>query len=169
VRPFRLVIERLDPRAHDRTSFQCGVPPLDDYLKHVARQHIEKGYAQVWVAVPEPGSPQVIGYYALSMTSLLPEELPRRAALKRVPALLLGKLAVDRRYQGQGIGALLLLDAQRSALRVARQVGVHALVVDALDEQAAAFYRKYDFEELTIGPLHLFKTIKDIERMGLPD
>jgi hypothetical protein len=61
----------------------------------------------------------------------------------------------------------LLFHAQRSALLLSQRVGVHALIVDALDEQVAAFYRKYDFEELTTGPSHLYKTIKDIAALGL--
>lgn len=169
VNPAPLVIERLDTTVHDRTSFDCGEPELNDYLRFTARQHVDKGYAQVWVAVAEPGSAQVIGYYTLSMTSLRPAEVPRKTGVNKVPAILLGKLAVDRRYQGQNIGVHLLMHAQRSALLISRQVGVHAFVVDARNERAAAFYRKYDFEELTTGPLHLFKTIKDIARMGLLD
>ncbi len=167
--PTPLVIERLDKTVHDRMSFDCGEPEINDYLRFIARQHVDKGYAQVWVGVPEPSSPQVIGYYALSMTSLAPPEVPRKTGVKKIPALLLGKLVVDRRWQCQGIGVRLLMDAQRNALLVSRQVGVHALVVDALDDRAAAFYRKYDFEELTVGPLHLSKTIKDIARIGLLD
>lgn len=164
-----LFIERLDKSIHDRMSFDCGEAELNDYLHFTAGQHVDKGYAQVWVAVPKPGASQVIGYYALSMTSLAPEELPRKVALKKVPALLLGKFAVDQRHQGQKIGVRLLMDAQNSALLVSRQVGVYALVVDALNDRAAAFYRKYGFEELTTGPWHLFKTIKDIKRMSLPE
>jgi GNAT superfamily N-acetyltransferase len=167
VRP--LVIERLDKNVHDWMDFDCGEAERNDYLRFTARQHVDKGYAQVWVSVPKLGSSQVIGYYTLSVTSLSPGETPGKSGLKKIPALLLGKLAVDRRYQGQQAGVRLLLHAQRCALLVARKVGVHALVVDALNDQAAAFYRKYDFEELTTGPLHLFKLIKDIARMGLFD
>lgn len=164
-----LVIERLDKDLHDRQDFDCGESELNTYLKTIARQHMDKGLAQVWVAVTEPGSPRIIGYYTLSMTSLEPEDLPRKIGIKRIPAILLGKLAVDQRFHGQKIGVRLLMHAQRSALLVSRQVGVHAMVVDALDEQAAAFYHKYDFEELTSGPLHLYKTLKDIAKMGLLD
>lgn len=167
--PPPLVIERLDKTVHDRLAFDCGEPELNSYLRFTARQHVDKGYAQVWVAVTQPGFSQIVGYYTLSMTSLTPDELEGKSGVRRVPAILLGKLAVDKRYHGQGIGIRLLMHAQRSALLLSRQVGVHALVVDALHEQAAAFYRKYDFEELTTGPLHLYKTIKDIARMGLID
>jgi GNAT superfamily N-acetyltransferase len=167
--PSPLVIELLDKTVHDRQDFDCGEPTLNDYLKFTARQHMDKGYAQVWVAVSEPGSARIIGYYTLSTSALEPEEVPGRASIKKVPVVLLGRLAVDKRYAGQGIGVRLLFHAQRSALLLSKKVGIHALVVDALDEQAAAFYRKYDFEELTTGPLHLYKTIKDIAALGLVD
>lgn len=165
--PTPLVIERLDKTVHNRRDFDCGEPDLNDYLMFTARQHMDKGYAQVWVAVSEPGSAQVIGYYTLSMSALAPEELPGKTGINKIPAVLLGRLAVDNRYRGQSIGVRLLIHAQRSALLLSRKVGVHALIVDALNEQAAAFYRKYDFEELMTGSLHLYKTIKDIAGMGL--
>ncbi len=167
--PSPLVIERLDKTVHNRRDFDCGEQDLNDYLAFTARQHMDKGYAQVWVAVSEPGSSQVIGYYTLSMSSLAPEELPTTAGVKKVPVILLGRLAVDKRYRGQSIGVRLLFHAQRSALALSMRVGIAAIVVDALNDEAAAFYRKYDFEELTTGPLHLYKTIKDIARLGLID
>lgn len=165
--PTPLVIERLDKAVHNRRDFDCGESDLNDYLMFTARQHMDKGYAQVWVAVSDPGSAQVIGYYTLSMSAVAPEEVPSKTGIKKIPAILLGRLAVDNRYRGQNIGVRLLIHAQRSALLLSRKVGVHALIVDALNEQAAAFYKKYDFEELTTGPLHLYKTIKDIAEMGL--
>ncbi len=169
IAPTPLVIEHLDKTVHDRRNFDCGEPSLNDYLKFTARQHMEKGYAQVWVAVSEPGSPQIIGYYTLSTSALQPEDVPGKPSINKVPVVLLGRLAVDNRYKGQKIGLRLLFHAQRSALLLSKRVGIHALVVDALDEQAAAFYQNYDFEELTTGPLHLYKTIKDIEALGLID
>lgn len=165
--PTPLVIERLDKSVHNRREFDCGETDLNDYLMFTARQHVDKGYAQVWVAVSEPGSAQVIGYYTLSMSSIAPAEVPAKTGINKIPAILLGRLAVDNRYRGQNIGVRLLIHAQRTALVLSRNVGVHALIVDALNEQAAAFYKKYDFEELTTGPLHLYKTIKDIAAMGI--
>jgi len=167
--PMPLVIEHLDKTVHDRRNFDCGETSLNDYLKFTARQHMDKGYAQVWVAVSEPGSSQIIGYYTLSTSALEPAEMPGRTSIKKIPVVLLGRLAVDNRYKHQKTGVRLLFHAQRSALLLSRRVGIHALVVDALDEQAATFYRKYDFEELTSGPLHLYKTIRDIEALGLID
>lgn len=167
--PTPLVIERLNKTIHDRSDFDCGESSLNDYLKFTARQHMDKGYAQVWVAVSEPGSPHIIGYYTLSTNALEPDQLPGKPSIKKVPVVLLGRLAVDNRYKSQKIGVRLLFHAQRSAFLLSRRVGIHALVVDALDEQAAAFYQKYDSEELTTGPLHLYKTIKDIAALGLID
>lgn len=169
ISPKPLVIERLDKNIHNRMDFDCGEPELNDYLRFTARQHVDKGYAQVWIAVEGPGSSHIVGYYTLSMTSLTPDEVQCKVGVKRVPAILLGKLAVDKRHHGQGIGVRLLMHAQLSALRLSQQVGVSVLVVDALHEQAAAFYRRYDFEELKTGPLHLYKTIKNIAEMGLDD
>lgn len=169
IAPTPLVIEHLDKAVHDRRDFDCGESDLNDYLKFTARQHMDKGYAQVWVAVSEQASPRIIGYYTLSTSALQPEEAPGKPSIKKIPVVLLGRLAVDNRYKGQQIGVRLLFHAQRSTLLLSRRIGIHALVVDALDEQAAAFYRKYDFKELTTGPLHLYKTIKDIEALGLID
>ncbi len=96
VNPAPFVIERLDKHIHNRMDFDCGAVELNDYLRFIARQHVYKGYAQVWVAVPESGSAQILGYYSLSVTSLAPAEVPRKTGIKKIPALLLGKLAVDR-------------------------------------------------------------------------
>lgn len=156
VEPAPLVIERLDKNIHNRNDFDCGEPSLNEYLQSTARQHMEKGFAQVWVAVSSPESPQILGYYTLSAGALEPEAMPGRSPIKSVPVILLGRLAVNERYRGQQIGVRLLFHAQRSTLLLSRGVGVHALVVHALNEKAAAFYRKYDFEELTSGPLYLY-------------
>src|SRR5688572_24073505 len=122
-----LVIERLDKKIHDRQGFDCGEVTLNDYLKFTARQHMDKGYAQVWVAVPEPGSPKIVGYYTLSTSALEPKQLPGNAPIKKVPVVPLRRLAVDNRYQGQKIGVRLLFHAQRSALLLSWRVGIHAL------------------------------------------
>lgn len=162
-----LVIEKLNKDLHNRRGFDCGEPELNDYLMFTARQHVDKGFAQVWVAVSVPGSPDIIGYYTLSMTSIEPIGTLDNLKIRKIPVLLLGKLAVDQRYRGLRIGERLLMHAQRSALLLAREVGIHAIVVDALHKKAAAFYRKYDFVELTADGLRYYKTLADIRKMGL--
>ncbi|MHB1457573.1 MAG: GNAT family N-acetyltransferase [Armatimonadota bacterium] len=162
-----LIIEKPNKNLHNRRGFDCGEPELNDYLMFIARQHVDKGFAQVWVAASESGSADIIGYYTLSMTSLEPINALENIGIKKIPALLLGKLAVDQKYKGQRIGERLLMHAQRCALLLAREVGIHALVVDALHENAADFYRKYDFMELTKDGLRYYKTLADIRKMGL--
>ena len=98
-----LVIERLDRTVHNRRDFDCGEPDLNDYLMFTARQHMDKGYAQVWVAVPEPGSARVIGYYTLSMSAIAPPEMPGKVGISKVPAILLGRLAVDKSHRGRNM------------------------------------------------------------------
>jgi GNAT superfamily N-acetyltransferase len=159
-------IEPLEKRAHDRDSFSCGKPELDDYLKQIARRAAEVGTGRTWVAI-DPATPPdaagrrpVLGYYTVSMhsvdVSVLPEK--RRAGLPRaqVPAALLGRLAVDVRQQGRGLGGFLLIDALRRISSAAEHVAAHAVVLDAIDDDAKRFYERYGFLELTDNPLHLF-------------
>ena len=82
------IIERLD-KTDDRCHFDCGELQLNDYLRFTARQHVDKGYAQVWVAVSESGSPHIIGYYSLSSSSIEPEDMPGEIGVKKVPVVLL--------------------------------------------------------------------------------
>jgi predicted GNAT family N-acyltransferase len=142
---------RIEPLAsrHDRDKFDSGVEPLDRYLKRTARQDARRYVAAPFVAVRDQ-DPSVLGYYTLAPTGVdlgsLPEETARK--LPRypiVPAILLGRLAVDRRQRGQRLGEALLLDAMERALTHADRIGGAALVVDAKDDAAARFYARYEF------------------------
>lgn len=158
-------IERLSS-SHNRNSFDCGDDGLNDYLRQYAGQHDRKGLGRTYVAV-ESGSEAVKGYYTISSGAVsfdvVPENLPRYP----VPVVLLARLAVDRTAQGQGLGAMLLIHALKRTLDVSEQLGVHAVIVDALNESARAFYLKYGFAELLDDRLHLFLTIKKIRQLGL--
>jgi ribosomal protein S18 acetylase RimI-like enzyme len=133
---------------HDRQAFSSGAVALDRYLQMQANQDIRRHIANCFVASPVQSN-VVAGYYTLSAASIpvadLPEEqtrkLPRYPVL---PAALIGRLAVDKRYQGQNLGAALLFDAIARAIRA--DAAVFALVVDAKDEAAARFYRHHGFE-----------------------
>lgn len=157
-------IEPLARRPHDRESFSCGKPALDAYLKQIARRAAEIDTGRTWVAVDldEPpaaaGRRAVAGYYTVSMSSIEVSALPsaRRHLPGQVPAALIGRMAVDRRHQQRGLGRLLLVDALRRIAQASEHVAAHAIVVDAIDDDAKRFYRQYGFEELTDGPLHLF-------------
>jgi len=151
------IIERLGS-SHDRKAFTCGEPSLDSYLKTQAHQDVKRDLAVCYV-LRERGSTTIIGYYTLSACSLelagLPPDLAKKAGrYQLVPTVLLGRLAVDQRRQGQGMSALLLLNALRRTLRTG--IGVKLVMVDALHEHAAAFYEHYEFRRLPDRPLTLY-------------
>ena len=154
-----LVITPLGKR-HDRKNFDCGEASLDLYLHRYANQDIRRRVNRVFVASP-PGEPQhVIGYYSLSAGSLaaadLPEKFRHRLPRYPVPVALLGRLAVDKSYQGQGLGAVLIADALQRIALASQVMAVYAVVVDALNESAAKFYRQFGFIQLPSQPLKLF-------------
>jgi GNAT superfamily N-acetyltransferase len=142
---------------------------LDRYLHTQARQDMQRYLAQVFVLVAEDQA-TIQGYYTLSNSSLLLSELPEalRSRLPRypkIPVTLLGRLAVDRRYQGQGIGRWLLVDALHRSARQAAQIASLAVVVDAIDETAVAFYQKYHFLPLPETPRTLFLEMVTIQKL----
>ena len=140
-------VEALDGKSHDRAAFSCGAPELDRYIREFATQDVKRDVARVFVAVGE--SLRVGGYYSLSAASFRREDLPadqaRRLPGYPVPAALLGRLAVDGAAQGKGLGAFLLMDALNRLLLASQTIAIHALVVEARDDAAAAFYRRYGF------------------------
>jgi GNAT superfamily N-acetyltransferase len=137
---------------HDRAAFSCGKEPLDRCIRQQAGQDLRSRVAAVFVLC-DLGSPSIIGYYTLSAFTVLLRDLPeaQRKRLPRypeVPTVLLGRLAVDERYAGQGWGKVLLLDALRRRLVESEQIAAAAVVVDAIDDSAQAFYEKYGFQPL---------------------
>lgn len=151
---------RIEPLGenHDRSAFASGMEPLDRYLRNQAGQDTRRRVSSCFVLVEE-GRPAPLGFYTLAATSIALTELPE-ALTKRlpryptVPATLMGRLAVDGRHRGRGLGELLLLDALARALR--SEIATFAFVVDAKDEEAAAFYAHYGFRMLTVGGRRLF-------------
>ena len=140
--------------------------PLDRYFKQQAGQESRRNVARVFV-LNNPDADRVIGYYTLSMTAidagLLPAELSRRLPrYPTVPAALIGRLAVDARYRGQGLGSVLLMDAMRRVLETATQVAAYAVVVDAKDDRARQFYEHHDFRPLAASGQRLFLPIETI-------
>ncbi|WP_165226553.1 GNAT family N-acetyltransferase [Aquisphaera insulae] len=163
-------IVRLGP-GHDRTGFDCGNPFLNDWLKQRAGQFEKRDLARTFVAT-KPASGVVLGYYAISNHRVRHEDLPAAEArgLPRldVPVLLLGRLAVDRTTQGQGLGSHLLIDALRRAQYLAEHVGIRAVEVDAIDDSARQFYLQFGFVPLLDDPNHLFLSMQIIRKLGLP-
>lgn len=163
-------IQRFD-RSHDRTQFDCGVDQLNDWLRRQVSQFEKRDLSRAYVAVPR-GQSRIEGYYAVSVHRVSHDVLPPDQAkgLPRldVPVILLGRLAVDRRVQGRGLGALLLLDALARSVHVSVQVGVRAVEVDAIDDSARSFYLKYGFAPLADDPRHLFLPMHVIRKLNLP-
>jgi GNAT superfamily N-acetyltransferase len=141
---------RIEPLAktHERAGFSSGAPELDRYIRELASQDVRRDVARVFVAVRED-SPAVLGFYSLGACSVQRERLPLAQAKRLphypVPTALLGRLAVDEAMQGKRLGAFLLMDALHRVLLASQTLAVHAVMVDAKDDAAAAFYRKYGF------------------------
>lgn len=139
---------------HDRALFTCGVESLDNYLRMYAGQDVRRMANSVFVLADSREPAGILGYYTLCATAISQGEVPA-AARKHVPryplvsATLLGRLAVAEAYQGRGFGKLLVVDAMRRAYASARAVGSSMLVVDAINEQAVAFYQANGFVRMS--------------------
>jgi len=163
------VIEPLSSR-HDRAAFSCGEPALDTYLQRQASQDIRRRVAQVFVALGSTPE-RIAGYYSLSAASFAKDELPPTLAKRLphypVPAAVLGRLAVDREHQGSGLGEILLLDAIRRVLQASTTIAVHAMIVDAKNERAQRFYKRYGFRPFASDLRRLFLPLETFEKLGL--
>ena len=147
----RPIIEPLGS-THDRAAFSCGNKDLDRYLKRQASQDMRKRVAAPFILRMDDSS-RIIGFYTLSSFSVEPTALPTEVVKRlprypQLPAVLIGRLAVDREFTGQGWAKRLLLDALRRSLEQSRQVAAMAVVVDAKDDNARSFYEYFGFERI---------------------
>lgn len=147
--------------------------PLDRYLHQQAGQDRRRRLAAPFVCYDREAR-LIAGYYTLSATSILPADLPAEETRSfprygHFPATRIGRLAVDRRYRGQGFGELLLLDALARCLAEANQIAAMAVVVDAKDDAARAFYEHYHFRRFEEHPYRLYLPLATIERLDLVD
>jgi GNAT superfamily N-acetyltransferase len=145
----------------DSSTFDSGEPSLDEYLRNRALANHGQGASRCFVTCR---GDRIVGYYALASASVRHRDLSGRFRPNMpdpVPVILLSRLAVDRAEQGAGLGKNLLRDAIARSVAAAEIVGVRALLVHALHEQARAFYLRFDFEPSPTDPLHLLLLIKD--------
>lgn len=167
--PSPWVVEPLG-KQHNRPGFSCGNEMLDRYLKEQAGQDARRLVAAPFILIQKSDRKTIVGYYTLSAFGIDLKDVPIEIAKKLpvypvVPVTLLGRLAVDQHYKGQGAGEFLLVDALQRAFTQSAQIAAAAVVVDAIDEQAAGFYRHFGFIAFPDKPRRLFlpmKTISDL-------
>jgi GNAT superfamily N-acetyltransferase len=164
--PFEFVVEPLDA-SHDRSAFYSGVPELDRYLQQQAGQDLRRKAAAPFVLLDASSS--IVGYYTLSAYSIQLSEVPPALAKKlprypRLPATLLGRLAIAASHHGKKLGRFLLTDALHRSWKSSAEVASIGVVVDAIDEAAVAFYRHHEFEPLPGHPHKLFLAMATIEK-----
>jgi predicted GNAT family N-acyltransferase len=162
-------IVAFDSKKHRRDDFNCEVENLDNYIKKIASQDLKRKAATVFVSI-DSSTLNVTAYYTLSSFSLelteiepiLAKKLPRYPLL---PATMLGRLAVDRRYKGKGLGQLMLFDAMKKSYQASQQIASLALLVEAINEQAVSFYQKFGFISFQSSRDRLYLPMKTIEKI----
>lgn len=153
----------LDTRQHQRDSFECGEPTLERYLREQAAQHQRDGIATTHVLFDDVDPARIVGYCSLAaaqmnLLDLQPADRKRLPGYP-VPAVRIGRLAVSRDDQGKAYGQLLLGHAVNCSMQLRTQLGVRVLIVDALNEKAAAFYRQFGFHETASHALTLYLSL----------
>jgi GNAT superfamily N-acetyltransferase len=149
---------------HDFSSFKSGEPTLDDWLKRAALANEESGASRTYVVC---AGDRVIGYYALANGAVAHNEVVgrvRRNMPEPIPVMVIGRLAIDEGYQGQGVGAALLRDAILRTLQAAEIAGIRAILVHAISEDAKKFYERSGFYTSPVNPMTLMTTLADAEK-----
>ena len=146
--------------AHDLSQFLCGEPELDDWLMRKARNNEESGASRTYVVC---SGRQIMGYYALAAGAAAHAAAPgrvRRNMPDPVPVMVIGRLAVDLKFQGRGIGSALLKDAVLRTVQAAEIAGIRAILVHAINESAKRFYEKLGFMASPTNPMTLMITVR---------
>jgi GNAT superfamily N-acetyltransferase len=160
-------VERLEDK-HDRSAFTCGVDALDRYLREHAGQDQRRRLSATFVLV-DIASGALAGFYSLAAGAVepgsLPEQMAKRLPRRPLPVTLIGRLAVDLGYRGLALGRRLLADALIRAAAASRDIGAMAVIVDAKDETARAFYERHGFQQFADDPMRLFIPMSDVERL----
>ena len=164
----RSMIELLSNQ-HNRKEFDCGKELLNNYLKNQAGQDVKRKLSACFV-LTEKETNNIKGYYTLSNSSIplssFPEDIQKKLprSYAPIPATLLGRLAIDNKYQGKGIGKILLIDALKRSFDISIEIGSFAVVVDPIDKEAENFYEKYDFIKLPDSE-KMFIAIKTLKEL----
>jgi len=158
-----LIIERISKK-HDRKKFDCGESALNKYLATIARQHHTKGISKTYVLLEtDISETKIIGYYSLTICEIQTSNLPENIAKKypqKIPGVKLGRLAIDKKYIGKGLGGFLLADAMKRVLNISDSIGVVAFFVDAKNANEKKFYKKFGFLQFKNNHLQLFLPLR---------
>lgn len=149
---------------HNTHSFNCGISSLDNWIRQQALKNEVSGASRTFVICC---GKEVVGYYALATGSILRQQAPgkiKRQMPEPIPVMVLGRLAVDRRWQGDGLGSGLLRDALLRTYNVSKQAGIRALLVHALSEEAKEFYLCHGFVQSPMEPMTLMLNLGDVEQ-----
>lgn len=164
-------VESFDRTRHIRDGFDCGEPLLNDWFKTQAGQYERKNLTRVFVAV-DVDAYAVRGFYSISSHTVTYDvssaELTKGVPKIDIPTALIGRLAVDRSSQGQGLGEFMLMDALRRIVNLSNLIGVRAIEVEAINDSAKKFYARYGFTEFKDRPLHLYMMIHLVKALNLP-
>lgn len=163
-------MRKLEPLAkfHDRAGFDCGSEPLNSFLKQTARQHAERGISRTYVLVEEDAAEPkpILGYFSLNLCQIRSEALTPEEA-RRLPrdvsGVRLGRLAVAKALQRQGIGKLLLVGSMGKFMEIFEAAGGIGLFVDAKDQVARRYYEQFGFVSLPSNELQLFLPVRSIQ------
>jgi len=164
----RTMIELLDKK-HNRRNFDCGKELLNNYLKVRAGQDFKRKLSACFVLVDKE-TDCIQGYYTLSNNSIplscFPEPIKRKLpqSYESIPTTLLGRLAIDRKFKGKGLGKILIIDALRRSYEISKEIGSFAVVVDPIDREAELFYERYDFIKLPDSE-KMFIAIKTLKEL----
>jgi GNAT superfamily N-acetyltransferase len=153
-------------KPHHKNKFCCGEDSLDGYIKQQANQDIKRNISRVFIASTQNQPEQILGFYSLSSLSIncssLPSETAKKLPRHAIPCALIGRLAVDKKAQGTGLGKLLLIDAFKRTRDVSQSIAIYALIVDCLNDKAKVFYKKFGFTELSTDNNRLFLQLKKL-------
>ena len=153
---------------HDRAGFDCGNASLNNFLHHQARQNMDRNVGVTHVVVANAGDTNILGYYTLVTRTIERDIIPdSRLPNGPIGVVLLGRLAVDSSVQRSGLGKRMLLRAMKQTLLASMDVGIYALVVNAIDDAAKEWYLRLDwgFEQLLDDPHHLYISIKTLKQL----
>ena len=161
-------IVKLDKKQHDKKNFDCGVESLNNYLKSISGQHDKKDLSRTFVLVSEQRPSQIKGFYSLTLCTVELESLPPDIAKKypnTIHCALIGRLAVNKSSQRQGIGSILLIDAIKKAIKSSTNIPTPMIIIDAKTPIARQIYLDMGFSSFPVDSDRLFMTMRDATEM----